>query len=199
MKIFIPHYTPLKERKMCVTKQLQNAGIDEFEFIESYDREQLTSTDIKKYSQLNMAEISLFLKNGEIFRQEIDDIVVVIEDDAIMVSGFKERLDECLRQLSVREWDIAFTGGCCNLHAPNMQPNQLLYESNGSRGTCMYIMNRGVCKKINQIMKNETHITKPIDHWFNYIYTKYPLKYYWSEPILVCQGSEVGLFKSAIR
>ena len=198
MKFFIPHYTPLKERKLYITQQMQQAGIYDFEFIESFDREQLSNEDIHKFANMNMAEISLFIKNGEIFRQEIDDIIVVIEDDAILIPDFKIYLEKCLTELSEQKWDIAFTGGCCNLHT-NKTSNKLMYESRGSRGTCMYIMNRGVCKKMNQILNSETQIKLPIDHWFNYIHTKYHLKYYWSEPELVRQGSELGIFKSAIR
>ena len=63
----------------------------------------------------------------------------------------------------------------------------------------MYILNVGVCKKILNIIDIEPSINKPIDHWFNLIQHKYNLKYYWSEPVLVKQGSEIGIFNSAIR
>ena len=63
----------------------------------------------------------------------------------------------------------------------------------------MYILNVGVCKKIMDIIDIEPYIYETIDHWFNLIQHKYNLKYYWSEPILVKQGSEIGIFNSAIR
>lgn len=60
-------------------------------------------------------------------------------------------------------WDVLFSGECCNLHV-KLQPNKIFYESNGSRGTCMYVLNKGVSKKLHDIINIETKITKPIDH-----------------------------------
>jgi hypothetical protein len=198
MKIFIIHYTPLVLRKQNIIKLLGDSNINEYEIIESHDREKLTNNDIKKFSQINLAEISLFIKNIEIFKKEIDDIVVVIEDDAIFVDNFKDKLKKYLDELAIMEWDIVFSGECCNLHVKS-ESDKIFYESNYSRGTCMYILNRGVCKKLHDIINNEIYITKPIDHWFNDMKIKYNLKYYWSEPTLVYQGSEIGIFNSAIR
>ena len=121
----------------------------------------------------------------------------MFEDDAILVDNFKEKLTIYLNELKTMEWDIVFSGECCGLHA-NIEPNKILYEST-SRGTCMYILNKGVCKKINDIFNIEQQINKSIDHWFNDIQPKYNLKYYWSEPTLVSQGSETGVFKSVLR
>jgi hypothetical protein len=198
MKIFIVHYTPLVERKQCIIKQLRDANITDYEFIETYDRDVLRKEDITKFANIKLSEISLFMKNIEIFKQDIDDTVVVLEDDAILIDNFKERLNEYLTILASMDWDIAFTGGCCNIHARS-EPGRIFYESNGSRGACMYILNKGVCKKMNTIIKSETQIVKPIDHWFNDMRPKYNLKYYLSEPELVIQGSEIGVFHSAIR
>jgi hypothetical protein len=63
----------------------------------------------------------------------------------------------------------------------------------------MYILNKGVSSKINKIFNNEIFINKSIDWWFNIINPKYNLKYLWSEPTLVSQGSEIGIYKSSIR
>ena len=67
----------------------------------------------------------------------------------------------------------------------------------------MYILNIGICNKLLNIFNEETSnnntINKPIDHWFNQIQSKYNLKYLWSEPTLVSQGSETKLFTSSLR
>jgi hypothetical protein len=94
MKLFITHYTPLASRKQNIIKQLNEAGIYDYEFIETYDREQLNKSDIEKFSQIKLSDISLFLKHIEIFKKELDDIVVVLEDDAILVDNFKDKLDK---------------------------------------------------------------------------------------------------------
>lgn len=198
MKFFVVHYTPLTERKHNIIKQLEKANITDYEFVETYDKEVLTTTDLAKFSNMRMTEISLFLKNIDIFKREIDETVVIMEDDAILIDNFKERLEQYLTILEKMDWDIVFSGGCCNIHA-RTEPGRIFYETNNSRGTCMYIMNKGVCKKINDIINNEIQIMKPIDDWFCLMNRKYILKYLLSEPELVIQGSEIGVYNSAIR
>jgi GR25 family glycosyltransferase involved in LPS biosynthesis len=202
MKFYITHYKPLTSRKENIINQLKMYNIEDYEFIEKYDREDLKQDDIKKFSDIKLSEISLFLKHIEIFKKELDnnEIIIVLEDDAIFVDNFKEKLDIYIKELEkINDWDVIFTAECCNLHIKNIVKEKLFYASNGSRGTCMYILNIGVCNKLINIIKNEAYINKSVDHWFNLIQHKYNLKYYWSEPILVKQGSEIGIFNSAIR
>lgn len=88
MKVYITHYTPLRERKHHIIQSLNAAGITDYEFIETYDRERLTYYDIKNFSDIKLSEISLFMKHVEVFRKQTDDIIVVLEDDALLVNGF---------------------------------------------------------------------------------------------------------------
>jgi len=198
MNIFITHYTPLVDRKEMIVKQLENENIKNYEFIENYDKEEIKTIDTEKFTNIKLSEISLFLKHVEIFKKELDDIVIILEDDAILVNNFKNNLNDYLDKLQNIEWDILFCGECCNLHFYK-ENNKIFYETTDSRGTCMYILNKGVSKKIYDIFINETFIDKAIDLWFNNMSKKYNLKYLWSEPTLVHQGSEIGIFNSAIR
>jgi GR25 family glycosyltransferase involved in LPS biosynthesis len=198
MKIYITHYTPLIERKINIIKQLNKSNIFDFTIIENYDKESLTIDDTLKFKNINMSEISLFLKHNEIFKKEDDDIVVILEDDAILVDDFEQKLQKYITELDNYDWDILFCGECCNLHETVIL-NKLFYPQTFSRGTCMYILNKGVSSKINKIFNNEIFINKSIDWWFNIINPKYNLKYLWSEPTLVSQGSEIGIYKSSIR
>jgi GR25 family glycosyltransferase involved in LPS biosynthesis len=200
MKIYITHYTPLTIRKKNIIRQLKTNNIDNYEIIEKHDREKLTQIDIKKFSGIKLSETSLFLKHIEIFKKEVNnnEIVIVLEDDAIFVDKFKEKLYTYIKELEKKKnWDVIFTGDCLNLHIKADKEN-LFYPTNMSRGTCMYILNVGVCKKLLDIINIEKNINQAIDHWFNLIQKKYNLKYYWSEPVLVKQGSELGIYKSSI-
>ena len=96
------------------------------------------------------------------------------------------------------EWDIVFTGECCNLHSKNITADKIFYKSVFSRGASMYILNYNIGKKLLDIFKNDNNI-RQIDWWFNDIQSIYNLKYLWSEPTLVYQGSELGVFKSSLR
>jgi GR25 family glycosyltransferase involved in LPS biosynthesis len=198
MKIFITHYTPLKERKQYIINQLNNANITDYVFIDAYDKEELTQSDVNKFFGIKPSEISLFLKHIEIYKKCNNDIIIVLEDDAVLVDNFKSKLEYYINISKSLDWDIIFSGECCNLHITNTT-DTILYKSYYSRGTCMYILNYGVCNKLISIYNNEKCIDRPIDHWFNYIILKYRLNCFWSEPTLVSQGSEVGIFTSAIR
>jgi glycosyl transferase family 25 len=198
MKFFITHYTPLVERKKHIIQEMRKANILDYEFIEMYDREHMSRTDVAKFSRITSSETSLFLKHIAIYKKELDDIVVVLEDDAILVDNFKEKLDVFLTELSSTKWDVLFSAECCELHAKSV-PNKIMYESNTSRGTCMYVLNKGVSTKLSQIVQAEKGLYHPIDHWFNFIKPKYNLKYFWSEPTLVDQGSGTGLFETSLR
>jgi glycosyl transferase family 25 len=203
MKVYVVHYTPLVERKVHILKELAKHNITDYEFIEIYDRDHLQPSDIAKFSKINMAEKSIFLKHIEVFKRNIenhDDIIIVLEDDSVLISQFTSDLKYCLYKLSKEKtWDITFAGESFNLHAPDRKPYQMIYESSTSRGSGMVIINAGCCKKLYNIFLNEENISLPIDHWFNYLQPKYNLKFYWTEPTLAIQGSEIGLFKTSIQ
>jgi len=199
MKYFVTHYTPLVERKKHIIKQLINAGIEKCEFIETKDRDVLTENELKKFKQIMISEVSLFLKHVEVFKQDSgEEIIVVFEDDAILCPNFNEQLDACLSQLETEEWDVLFSGECCNMHC-NVDPGKLVVRTDSSRGCCMYVLNKGVGKQLYDLFLRQKEITIPVDWWFYRTQPTTGLKYFWSEPTLVDQGSTSGLFKSSLR
>ena len=197
MKFVITHYTKLTERYVHIVNQMKTAGITDYEIIKTHDRDDLTHNEIIKFSKITNSEISLFLKHIEIFKTAPEDeIIVVFEDDAILCENFMNKMNLCISQLEQVEWDVLFSGECCNLHyKPESGKN--IKKSIGSRGTCMYILNTGVGKKLYNIFNSQPVISNQIDWWFNKIMVDNKLQYYWSEPTLVSQGSD-GLFKTAI-
>jgi len=199
-EIFVCHYTPLIERKKHMIEQFCNHDIHNYQFIETYDKESLSIDDKCRFDpKILDSEISLFLKHMDIFSKDIDDIIVVLEDDAIFVDGFKEKLEDYLKKLENLDWDIAFTGACCDLHA-SLSGDEIFYEANRSRGTCMYILNKHVNTRLYN-MYNDNDINEPeaIDFWFNKIYENQKFTYLWSEPVLVEQGSEKRIFDFSIK
>jgi len=199
MKYFVVHYTPLVERKKNIIKNMRDAGIDEYEFIETKDREVLTPEELGKFKNITISEVSLFLKQVEIFKTDtVDEMIVAFEDDAIFCADFQRKLDECLSQLQNERWDVLFSGECCNLHC-DVEPGRLVKKTGMSRGCCMYVLNIGVGKRLYEIFENQATITDPVDWWFNRIQSIHGLRYFWSEPTLVSQGSDTGLFQSSLR
>ena len=198
MKFFITHYTKLNDRYNHIVNQMKNVGIEDYEIIKSHNRDDLTENELSKFSKISSSEISLFLKHVEIFKTAPEDeIIVVFEDDAILCENFMDKMHLYLSQLENVKWDALFPGECCNLHDVP-EPNTNIKKSNGSRGTCMYILNVGVGKQLYDIFNKQSIISRPIDWWFNGIINEYGMHYYWSEPTLVSQGSEL-LFKTSIK
>jgi len=116
-------------------QQLEKYGINNVEFIENYDREVLTEQDVCKFASIKMSEISLFLKHIEIFNKEMDtdDIVVILEDDAIFADDFLNKLNQYIEEMNQYDWDILFSGDCCNLHidGDKMSDGKHIYNKSG--------------------------------------------------------------------
>jgi len=217
-EIFVCHYTPLIERKKHMIEQFCNHDIHNYQFIETYDKESLSIDDKCRFDpKILDSEISLFFKHMDIFSKDIDDIIVVLEDDAIFVDGFKEKLEDYLKQLENLDWDIAFTGACCDLHASlsggsqfvpfsrksanqlSIPLDEIFYESNRSRGTCMYILNKHVNTRLYNMYNDNEENIGAIDTWLDEIYDHEKFTYLWSEPVLVQQGSEKRIFEFSIK
>ena len=202
MKFFVIHYTPLVERRVHIVKELDKAGIKDYTFILSKDREGLTQEDVSKFANISPPEMSVFCKHVEVFKasalDDDDDMVVVFEDDSVLCDDFLKNLDKCLSQLKTEQWDVLFPGECCDLHC-NVEKGKLVKRTTKSRGAGLYVLNVGVGKRIYEIFTRQMKILLPVDHWFNQINPIFKLNYFWSEPTLVKQGSELNVFKSSLE
>ena len=195
-KFIIPHYTPLVERKNNIIEQFKKYNINNYEFIEIYDREKLTFYNLEKFQNLRLSEISLFLKQIEALKVEYD-IIIILEDDSILCENFLEKINNIITNLP-ENWDLISCGECSNLHM-EVKNNELFYECIYARGGSMNLFNKLSAQKFLHIFNIEDIIDQPIDHWFGYIYKKYELKYFWVEPTLITQGSENGFFNTSNR
>lgn len=202
MRIFVTHYTPLTDRKQYILNEFKKYDISNIEFIETHDREVLTENELNKFEKINNSERSLFLKHIEIYRKIVDDtgITLVFEDDAVFVNNFKNILIDYLKNLP-ENFDIIFPGECAKLHIIGNVINKYYYKYNCSRGTCFYIINNKCIKKILKKFEEDSNnkISYAIDWYFNKIIPELNLNVYWTEPTLVYQGSEIGLFNTTVR
>lgn len=205
---FVTHYTPLKERKEHIQKHFECHGITDYTFIETHDRENLTQQELSKFEKISPSEISLFYKHIEIFKRQNSKmgggITCVYEDDAVLCDNFLQHLHNCIEQLP-EDWDIVFGGECADLHEWNRIGGQLVYPRETSRGTCFYIINSRCLNKVVSYFDESDKVSCAIDWWFNHIYLNdnslndNSYKYFWTEPTLVRQGSELGWFKKSIE
>ncbi|NQU94779.1 MAG: glycosyltransferase family 25 protein [Candidatus Omnitrophica bacterium] len=129
-KLFIPHYTRLKERKKALSRQLDELAITPI-WVEKFDQEDIDSLINKAYApepklwhkrcldlykepptyrKLKKSEISLALKHLECYRQVVDKEIkeaIIVEDDVILDKNFCETFNLYLKQ-TPRDYDMIY-------------------------------------------------------------------------------------------
>jgi GR25 family glycosyltransferase involved in LPS biosynthesis len=220
IKIFVVHYSKLTDRKNHILRQFEKHGIHEFEFIEGFDKDDITDENCRQfdpeYIMNRRGELSLHLKHFYIYQMMVNekiDEALIFEDDIILSDGFMEKLTEYMTQLP-SNYDMLFLGDGCLLHIPSDQivPGQYIYKKNvemdkdgiggATRCTDSYIIHNRCAQKICDYITNmKCNITLPIDWWLNIAARDNNLDVYWCEPTIVTQGSHPnnGLFPCSLK
>ena len=219
MKVFVIHYTKLKERKQHIQEQLANYGFD-VEFVTDHDRENLTDHDMALFDTdiLTLSEMSLIRKHIACYERICKDNIdsaLILEDDATLEPNFETTLENYMKQLP-RVWDLFYIGegGSFKFHIPDSiikkQPagTNVFYKSNystpwggsgSSRCADSYVVsNRAAYRILEYMDRDEYKITKEHDHLLNEIALFKLLKVYWAEPTIVSQESSDGKFTSSL-
>jgi GR25 family glycosyltransferase involved in LPS biosynthesis len=208
MKIFVIHYTKLTNRKPHIIRQFNTHNIKNFEFIEVFDKEDLTEADINLFIEnKSKSNISLYMKHFHTYREIIEkyDNALILEDDVIFSDNFMESLSKYLTQLP-EDYDMLFIGDGCNLHVENHDLVQGKYiykkivKNNSTRCSDSYIISKKCAKKlIEWLSKLNNKISElGIDWWLNKAAICNEFNMYWAEPTIVTQGSQCGLYTTSI-
>ena len=198
-KIFICHWDKLTDRKEELIKVLSEENIFDYEFVCDYDKDTWSEEEIKYdfpkifevvegYGRkLKSSEISLSLKHIKIIREVAEkyEYALVLEDDVILCDNFVEEFLESHNQLP-DNWDIAWVGTCCGLHAPTSEDKRV-YRVDGSRCTHAYAISNIGAKKVLSELK---YCNTGADFFFNLLIEKFNLNNYWFEPALAIQSPE---------
>ena len=205
-QIYISHYEKLTDRKVYFDKIIStNPVFKGAQIVASND-------EIDKIALLNSSYVDdktvwHGLKNSEIciaeqmFRiyrlvaKSNNQLCLILEDDFVLTENFNHYLNEFLNNLP-NDFDCIFMSSCCDLKPKhNNVVNKYFYEEETSRCTTAYLIKKETCEKILSI----ANYTAPIDWHLNFIKEKLGLKYYWTDPIIVLQGSEKDIYKSNLR
>jgi GR25 family glycosyltransferase involved in LPS biosynthesis len=223
-KIYVLHYSKLKDRKERLEAQFKDLGID-VEYITEFDQEDLSDElinsaydsskemyDTKIHSTygnkstphriLNKAEISCTFKHRsgiQKIAKECDNYGLIFEDDVVFVENFVEKFNIFLKS-TPDDWDAIFMGSCAGLRvAPQfIKKNISAYKMDhpASKGGDSYLLRKELAENISETMN--TFVT--ISDWeLSYQLKLHNANVYWWEPPLVAQGSELGLYKSTLR
>ena len=202
-KIYICHYKKLTDRKIIILDQLQKLGLDNYMFVEQFDKDSWNTEEITKEfpkifhpaNKINNAERSLALKHAWIvtdMHKQGYSSVLVLEDDAVLVDDFVEKYNSYMKQMPV-DWDIGWVGSCFGLKEPEI-PNINVYKTNrGSRCAHAYCISKSFSINMIDEIKN---IDKEADLYYNYIIERFNLNNYWFQPPLALQSLE---FFSSLR
>lgn len=208
MKIFVIHYDKLTDRKEVLEQSLEDNGLSakwliqkgfyEQEFIDKYYEYNINEWKRKVkiakrpiiYRPLTKSEVHLTINHfliGEKIINAEDDFALVLEDDAMLVDDFKNKLDDVLVELKQIDWDMVYLDF---LGAKPPKVEKLTLLSNRSDydyfGTCAYIIKRSAWIKI---LGTDEKFTLPIDEEYKYRINSLDLKTSWVVPPLVKQSS----------
>jgi|TARA_A100001201_G_scaffold59330_1_gene56803 GR25 family glycosyltransferase involved in LPS biosynthesis len=136
-KIFVIHYTKLKDRKESMDSQLPKLEV-EFQYMDKYDKEELNDEVLSKYynndqeshnkkvrplwdvnvhsyRHLNEAELSCTIKHleaiGEVSKQ-CTNHGLIFEDDALLSDNFSEVFNDLIEK-TPKDWDVILMGEGC--------------------------------------------------------------------------------------
>ena len=201
-KIYICHYKKLTDRKIIILDQLQKLGLDNYIFVEQFDKDSWNTEEITKEfpkilhaNRINDSERSLALKHAwivtDMYKQGYSS-VLVLEDDAVLVDDFVEKYNSYMNQMPI-DWDIGWVGSCFGLKEPEISNINVYKTNRGSRCTHAYCISKSFSIKIIDEIKN---IDKEADLYYNYIIERFNLNNYWFQPPLALQSLE---FFSSLR
>jgi len=199
-KIYITHWSKLKDRKKLLLNHLEKLRIKNFKFVDNYDVDNWDINEIKseyplvfepniKGRYLRNSEISLALKHCFIIKDALKynyNSIMIFEDDVRLIDSFIEDYNSYKNQLPL-DWDLFFFGTCCNLHIHSIIKNINVYKTNTSRCCHAYSISNSGLKKIE---KKINSINDAIDWYYNYIIPKLNLNTFWSEPPIAFQSNE---------
>jgi len=205
--VYVIHARRFTDRAAHMKAQLERFEIP-FEFIEPYDAETLDTEMQNRFlvrgSELSPAALSCALKHLEAMRKIAARGVrwaLVLEDDVILDKHFDEELGQIVEEAERLDHPCTIhIGSGGNMFVPGraLQPGKRIYEANGTRCTDSYLIGAKAARlRLDWFTRNEK-IRLPVDHLFNLIDQEMGIRFYWSEPTIVEQGSKNGLFRSEI-
>lgn len=203
-KVFIIHYEPLTDRKKYIDSIINSLGIP-YEFIINNEKtDSLINENIVEYytfnenilpRRLGLGELSVSISHLNVYKRILKENLnysLILEDDAILCENFIDYINLLFEE--VDDYDFIFLSSCCNLNTTK-NTNKFLYESNLSRCATGYIVSN---KKLKEVLEISPTISTPIDAHLNHIKPLINLKFAWSEPTIITQGSE-GVYQSNLR
>ena len=211
--MFVLHYSKLTDRKKSVLEQFEKNSITDYDFIEQYDKDELTDEQAALFTAgFEKSKASLMLKHFDAYIKIINEYerALIFEDDILLCENFADIFANYTTQLP-DDYDLVFIGDGCGDHIPpwRLEPETYFYErgvyptfwggDGATRCSDSYIISKKCAVKLYEYIKQSPcKIALPMDLWLNQVARDAELKVYWAEPTIVTQGSLKGRFSSSL-
>ncbi len=227
-KIYVIHYKGYEDRKVHMTNLLQNVNIP-YEFIEDYDKEELSEKLIEsvyedneekfnnkvklwghranKYYKLRDSEISVAVKFVETFKkiQKSDyEYSLILEDDAMPIrKNFVNQIEKLIKYNS--NWDLMFIGEGMGKSFRNdkigLKRFNPFSKSFKIDHPASNTTDAIIVKKssIKTLIEGLTPMNLVIDWELAYQFYEKNMNIHWSKKSVFTQGSKNNTFKSLMR
>ena len=220
-KIFIIHYTKLKERKAHMLEELHRWFPEvNYEFVEDFDQEDLTPKIIEENFSLEnfeqrfdrkmlRSEMSLCMK----YKKAVNDIsnsqdgeqFFILEDDVIFKEDplrYIKAMDNLCDSKNIN-YDCVFLGEAWIRKGDNRDIFGKK-EHPATNGLCTVLYKKNSLKKLNALL-NENKITQPMDWELNDRFRDLGFQVYWGKAItkhgsvLAAEDKNFKSLKSSLR
>lgn len=229
MKLYIIHYTKLKNRKEKLLSFLTKSN-NQYEFIDVFDQEcintdvlnkyylpdkklfddkisPLWDSNLHKFRHLNIAEISCTIKHIiaiEKVANQNDEYCLILEDDAIPIeNNFFDEIEKLINN-APDDWDSIFMGAGCGVDFMNEKlKNSHLINDKFAKvlHPCTNCAESYLIKKksAKKVFDSIVPFQLVSDWELAYQFYKLNMNVYWSIPPLFYQGSKSGEYESTLR
>jgi GR25 family glycosyltransferase involved in LPS biosynthesis len=226
-KIYIVHYTKLKDRYDSLVPFLENCKIP-YEFITDFDQEvldekilnnfynpdkqkfenkikHLWDSNIHKFRYLNKPEISCTIKHLVAIKklsQECKNFGLILEDDVLFYDNFNKNYKTYIEK-TPEDWDSIFLGDGCGV---NFQNDSILRSKKINDNLFLMPPPATNCAEAylmkpdiaGKIYDSSVPFQLVSDWELAYQFFKLDAKVYWWYPSLVTQGSRNGKYSSTL-
>lgn len=180
LPIYVINLKDRPDRKQKIEKEMLKHNLKNVTILEAVngydlDIDELLDNDLYTINEdiarpLKRGEIGCYLSHLEAWYKILRDkepYALIIEDDAVFVENFKEKLNDALNKIKNSNWDVLFLGrNCshfeyeCNRGTPVNNEKILMYPLISGYGTFAYIIKN---RCIRKLLKDTFPLIKPVD------------------------------------
>lgn len=205
IKTFIIHVSKgYEDRRKHIDTHLPSRGLNEYEYMLRGDIDDLSDVIRNEFftDSLRLPEKSCFYKHYLVMKRVVEERipqVLVLEDDALLVHGFINKLESSLDELEGQQcYFVNIEDAATSVPYSCREMNQTLYLCSTNKLCGGYVYDLSFAKKMVSFIESAP-IDAPIDGLIGNVNEALGYSIYWCQPPLVSQGSKSGLFSSELN